>query len=368
MFGSAFHERTVWLSGHTGFKGSWLATWLLRLGAEVHGFALEPPTTPSLFDQLGLASRLQHEIGDIRDASAVERSIAAARPAFVFHLAAQPLVRLSYETPRETYETNLMGTVNVLEGLRKQARPCIAIFVTTDKCYENREWLHAYRENDPLGGHDPYSSSKATAEIAIAAYRNSFFSSGSSEVQIASARAGNVVGGGDWALDRIVPDSIRALQRGEPIPVRNRTATRPWQHVLEPLSGYLCLAAALADPAGSAAAFGSAFNFGPTLGSNRTVADLVEQILKYWPGSWQDRSDPTAPHEAGRLNLAIDKAFHLLNWSPVWNFSETVAQTVDWYRHCVEARTPVEVAQFTVGQVEHYESDAIQRGLEWASA
>jgi len=246
MFAEAFRNKTVWLSGHTGFKGAWLAQWLLELGANVHGFALEPATEPALFDQLGLAKRLHHQIADIRDPAAVRESVKKSQPDFVFHLAAQPPVRLSYEQPLETYATNVMGTAHVLEALRALDKPCAAVLITTDKCYENREWLHSYREEDPLGGYDPYSSSKAAAEIAISAWRRSFFKK--HPVKIASARAGNVIGGGDWALDRIVPDCIRALQKKQPIAVRNPNATRPWQHVLEPLSGYLWLAARLYQP------------------------------------------------------------------------------------------------------------------------
>ena len=367
MFGGAFRGKSIWLSGHTGFKGSWLATWLLRLGARVHGFALEPPTDPTLFEQLGLASQLHHEIGDIRDPAAVERSIRSAAPDFVFHLAAQPLVRLSYEQPVETYATNVMGTVHVLDSLRRLERPCAAVFATTDKCYENREWLHAYREEDPLGGHDPYSSSKGAAEIAIAAYRRSFF--GSHPVKIASARAGNVIGGGDWALDRIVPDSIRALQRGDAVPVRNKRSTRPWQHVLEPLSGYLALAARLAaDPHGAELA--SAFNFGPPLSSNRTVAEVVQALLTHWPGRWDDRSDPNAVHEAKLLNLATEKAFHLLGWSPVWSFSDTLATTATWYRvsHDLGADGGPERLQLTHAQIEKYECAAAEQGITWAQS
>src|SRR4051812_8364393 len=226
MFGGQFEGKNVWLSGHTGFKGSWLATWLAELGAHVHGFALEPPTVPSAFEQLGLASRMEHEMGDVRDLSAVRRSIAAVKPDYVFHLAAQPLVRFSYREPFATYQTNIMGTVNVLETLRELELSCTAIFVTTDKCYHNLEKNHAYREEDPLGGRDPYSSSKAAAELVINAYRDSFFTPASgAKVRIASARAGNVIGGGDWADDRIVPDAVRSLARGEAIPVRNKRAT-----------------------------------------------------------------------------------------------------------------------------------------------
>jgi CDP-glucose 4,6-dehydratase len=395
-----YSGKRVWLSGHTGFKGAWLAEWLLDLGAEVHGFALPPATEPSLFEQLGLADRLHHEIGDIRDADAVRRSIAAARPDFVFHLAAQPLVRLSYDIPVETFATNVMGTVHVLDALRPAAgsatplrgvegasselkegkvpdacsstsapnfnsppRPVAAVMVTTDKCYENKEWLNSYREDDAMGGYDPYSASKGAAEIAIHAMRRSYFGLPESPVRVASARAGNVIGGGDWALDRIVPDCVRSLEKGQAIPVRNKTATRPWQHVLEPLSGYLHLAAALARTSdfpvleqilkqpGAATA---AFNFGPNLSSNRTVADLVQALLRYWPGEWEDKSDPSAPHEATKLNLATDKAFHTLGWQPRWDFATTIAKTVSWYREAESLRAPDDFQNLTRRQIHEY--------------
>jgi len=367
MFGGQFKGKKVWLSGHTGFKGSWLATWLCHLGAEVHGFALPPPTEPSLFEQLGLASRLVHEIGDIRDLQAVRESIDKAKPDYVFHLAAQPLVRWSYAEPLETYETNVMGTIHVLEVLRELSSPCVAVFVTTDKCYRNLEKDYAYREEDALGGHDPYSSSKAAAEIAIEGYRSSFFFQKPGAARIASARAGNVLGGGDWALDRIVPDSIRALRDGKAIPVRNKGATRPWQHVLEPLSGYLWLAAVMAQPElrdqQTSAPFESAFNFGPRPESNRPVAEVVDEILKHWPGSWLDRSDPDSPHEARLLNLATAKAAELLGWRPVWNFEECIAATVEWYRASPEAGSALPL---TVNQIEQYSSRASDLGVAWA--
>lgn len=367
MFGGQFADKKVWLSGHTGFKGSWLATWLLQLGARVHGFALEPPTTPSLFEQLDLASAVEHEIGDIRDRSAVEKSIRSAAPDYVFHLAAQPLVRLSYQEPRATYETNVMGTVHVLEALRSLQKPCAAVFVTTDKCYLNLGKPHAYREEDALGGHDPYSSSKAAAEIAIAAWRSSFFdSTDNPTVKIASARAGNVIGGGDWATDRIVPDAIRSLGHGEPIPIRHKNATRPWQHVLEPLSGYLWLAAVLARfslrPQNAAAEFCSAFNFGPALESNRTVRELIEEVLKHWPGSWLDRHEPGAPHEAKLLNLATNKADSLLGWRPVWSFDQAIAATVSWYRSTAAKN---HAAQCTREQISAYVEHARNLGMAW---
>lgn len=386
LFSGAYAGKKVFVTGHTGFKGSWFCEWLLLLGAEVTGFSLPGSVTePSHFDQLGLAARLDDRRGDIRDADAIRQAILDVRPDFVFHLAAQPLVRLSYKTPVETWATNVMGTINVLEALRalqenlrtkneeqgtmNAAQRPVALMITTDKCYRNREWLHAYREEDPLGGHDPYSSSKAAAEIAIASWRDSFFSSQplnssppqASSVSIASARAGNVIGGGDWAEDRIVPDCIRALVRGDAIPVRNKTATRPWQHVLEPLSGYLTLAAGIAAARNKEPSTNneeprtknqervpdlcSAFNFGPNLSSNRTVADLVREVVKHWPGGWKDQSDPNAPHEAGKLNLATDKAFHLLGWQPRWDFETAIEKTTTWYREAHEGTDPGELTR-----------------------
>ncbi|MEZ0218423.1 MAG: CDP-glucose 4,6-dehydratase [Rariglobus sp.] len=365
-FTDIYRGKSVLLTGHTGFKGAWLAEWLLALGAEVHGLALPPPEGPALFNALGLESRLHHHIADVRDLAAIERVITEARPDFVFHLAAQPLVRASYAQPVETYATNVMGTVHVLEALRRAARPCTVIAVTTDKCYENREWLHAYREEDPLGGHDPYSSSKGAAEIAIASYRRSFFSSAGTPVRLASARAGNVIGGGDWAADRIVPDCIRALQLGQPVRLRNPRATRPWQHVLEPLSGYLWLAARLAGTTAEPATLASAFNFGPALTSNRPVGDLVNELLRHLPGRREDQPDPGAPHEAGLLNLATDKAHHLLGWRSAWNFERTVAETAVWYRDY--AATPTAAAEITRRQITTYTADAVSSGLAWAHA
>ncbi len=354
-FADIYRGKRVLLTGHTGFKGSWLAEWLLILGAEVLGLSLPPSTDPALFDQLGLAKRVHHRIGDIRDFNTIRRVIDEFQPEFVFHLAAQPLVRLSYSKPVETYATNVLGTVHLLEAVRLANRSCIVIAITSDKCYENKEWVYSYREDDPIGGHDPYSSSKGAAELVISAYRRSFFSSEKSPIRVASARAGNVIGGGDWAVDRIVPDSIRALSRGEAIHVRNKIARRPWQHVLEPLSGYLLLGASI-HQAGTTcecsrpSSLCSGFNFGPTLTSNRTVAELVQELLKHWPGDWEDRSDPDAPHEAKLLNLATDKAFQLLKWQPVWDFEQAVTETASWYRQCVadaSAAPSVTAAQIT---------------------
>jgi CDP-glucose 4,6-dehydratase len=345
-FKNTFKGRHVLVTGDTGFKGAWLCEWLLAEGAEVYGLGLAPNTEPSLFEQLDLINRIQHQEIDIRDAEAVCDYVARVDPEFVLHLAAQPLVRLSYDIPVETYATNVMGTVHLLDAIRHHSfginHPIAVICVTTDKCYENKEWLHSYREEDPMGGHDPYSSSKGACEIAIQSFRKSYFNDPSTGgVAVASARAGNVIGGGDWALDRIVPDCVRALQAGEAIPVRNKVATRPWQHVLEPLSGYLLLAAemwrGLNGQAPLQAHFDytqlcGAFNFGPTLQSNRPVSELVTEVLKHWSGEWLDQSDPNAVHEASLLNLAIDKAHHMLDWQPRWNFAATIEQTVKWYQ------------------------------------
>ena len=365
-FGGAFEGKNIFLTGHTGFKGSWLSEWLLALGASVTGYSLPPITKPSLFQQLGLQQRLTHIEADIRDFAKLAQALHAAKPDFIFHLAAQAIVRESYANPSETFDINAMGTAHVLNALRTYRNPCAAIFVTTDKCYENREWVYGYREEDKLGGHDPYSASKAAAEIIIHSYRASFFQNHS--VKIASARAGNVIGGGDWAKDRIIPDCIRALQKKQSIPVRNKTATRPWQHVLEPLSGYLWLAAALANPKFSKAApqlIASAFNFGPGHESNRTVADLVAEVLKHWPGKWEDKSDPKAVHEAKLLQLATDKAHALLGWSPVWKCSEAIEKTIVWFRDSAKAKSPDEFRVQTLFQINQYADKAHALNLAW---
>jgi CDP-glucose 4,6-dehydratase len=344
MLRRAFKGRTVFLTGHTGFKGAWLSEWLLMLEARIVGFALDPPTTPSLYQQLALERRIEKDIrADIRDAERLQLEIERHRPDFVFHLAAQTLVGQSYRDPVYNHQTNIMGTINVLEAVRRAGRDCVVVLVTTDKVYENKEWDLPYREDDPLGGFDPYSASKACCEIIASSYRRSFFggeadATGTPRVCVATARAGNVIGGGDWATDRIVPDCVRSLASGEAVPVRNMSATRPWQHVLEPLGGYLLLAARLAqasqgtDPASAARRreLCGAFNFGPNTTSNRTVADLVQEVLKHWPGSWVDRSSPSAPHEAGTLNMASDRAYHQHGWSPQRNVEQTDEKTVDW--------------------------------------
>jgi len=367
--------RRVLVTGHTGFKGAWLCEWLLGLGAEVHGWAL-PPEKPSLFETLGLEKRLRHEILDITDSARVQARMAGLKPGFVFHLAAQALVRLSYREPVPTFATNTLGTAHVLEAVRAGGFPCSVVVVTTDKCYENLSYAHDgaapggaaqrsmarnFKESDPLGGHDPYSASKAAAELVVAAYRDSFFAHGI-EVALASARAGNVIGGGDWAEDRLVPDCIRALSTGRPVPVRNPAFTRPWQHVLEPLGGYLLLGAKLEQArrrksAEEIARYAQAFNFGPDPEANRSVRELVGEVLRHWPGTWEQAHQEKHLKEAPLLSLAIDKARATLGWQPRWDFAQTVAQTVAWYREYFEQGKTGGVpamAEFTRKQIEDY--------------
>jgi CDP-glucose 4,6-dehydratase len=325
--------KKVLITGHTGFKGSWLALWLNMLGAEVAGYALEPLTLSDNFVLTGLVKKINHRIGDIRNYDRLQEFFHAVNPEIVFHLAAQPLVRESYNAPKETYDINVGGTVNLLECCRKTVSVKVIVNITTDKCYENKEWVWGYRENDRLGGYDPYSSSKACSELVTEGYRKSFFNPDSFAAHgksLASARAGNVFGGGDWQADRIVPDCIRALEKGEPIIVRSPRAIRPWQHVLEPLSGYILLAEKMYE---NPAEYAGGWNFGPQDTSFLSVGSLVDGIVKAWgEGSWEDRSNPDAPHEANILKLDISKAKSLLGWSPLWNIDKAIDETVSWYR------------------------------------
>ena len=329
----AFSGRSVLVTGHTGFKGSWLCLWLLRLGAKVTGYSLAPDTEPSLFKQLGLSKRMESRIGDIRNPKRLDAVFRSSKPEFVFHLAAQALVRRSYDDPIDTFTTNVEGTARVLEAVRKTGSVRVCQIITSDKCYENRESPRPYREDDPLGGHDPYSASKACAEIAASSWRRSFFGDG--RVSLSSCRAGNVIGGGDWAEDRIVPDCVRALMAGRDIPVRRPRSVRPWQFVLEPLSGYLRLAAAQRrEPA----RFAGAWNFGPQEGKTLTVAELVDRIIRRWgSGRLRSAEDPSAPNEAGLLTLDSSKARTSLGWSPAYGVERAVDETVAWYRSPVKA-------------------------------
>lgn len=369
MFAQQYQNKKVLVTGHTGFKGSWLCEWLLMLGADVTGFSHRVYESPDHFTALGLADRMRHVLGDVRDLAALEKVVQETKPDFVFHLAAQPLVRLSYREPVETMSTNVMGTVNLLDVLRRVRHPVACVVVTSDKCYENREVLHGYHEADSLGGHDPYSASKGAAEIVAHSYRRSYFMAADSLVKMATARAGNVIGGGDWAEDRIVPDCVRSLMKGAAIDVRNPVATRPWQHVLEPLSGYLWLGGLLTGAVKlprvpDISAVTGAFNFGPWLEANRSVKDLVVEMLKHWQGEWRDASQPGAVHEAGLLNLAIDKAWHMLLWAPVWSFAENVKATAQWYRQATEGGH--DVLALTQGDLRSYMESAKRAGVAWA--
>jgi CDP-glucose 4,6-dehydratase len=357
-FGNFYAGKTVLITGHTGFKGSWLALWLELLGAAVIGFSLEPPTTPSHFESLRLKEHISHIIGDIREQNQLEEVFRIYKPEIVFHLAAQSLVRHSYVEPHLTYETNVMGTINVLEAVRKNSYVRVVVNITSDKCYDNKEWDYAYRENDAMGGFDPYSSSKGCAELVAAAYRNSFFHDRQG-TRLASVRAGNVVGGGDWAEDRIIPDCIRALKESKPIIVRNPSAIRPWQHVLEPLSGYLWLARQMWN---SGSCFDSGWNFGPNAQSNIKVKQIVEKVISVWgSGSWQGPNDSvTQPHEAKFLKLDCSKASTLLDWHPVLGIDETIQFTTAWFmdfyndRNETIKRSTLDIANYVfLAQTQH---------------
>lgn len=353
---SAYAGKRVLITGHTGFKGSWLTLWLSRLGADVTGFALAPESPRGLFVAAGVEKRCHHRVGDVRSVAALREVLQTTRPAIIFHLAAQSLVRKSYQEPLSTLETNVMGVANLLEAVRAEGLRCAVVIVTSDKCYENREWVFGYREDDALGGHDVYSMSKGAAELVVSSWRRSFFpvrELARHGVAICSARAGNVVGGGDWSQDRLVPDAIAALSRGEPIGVRNPDSVRPWQHVLEPLGGYLLLGARLSE--GDAAPFCEAWNFGPAPGAARPVRELAEALVKGWgKGRWEDRRDPRAPHEAMALRLSIDKAQAQLGWLPRWDFDETVRRTVEWYAAQNEGAAPSQLEALCERQIDAY--------------
>jgi CDP-glucose 4,6-dehydratase len=362
-FDDAFRGQPVLVTGHTGFKGTWLAHWLVGLGAQVTGYALDPPTEPNLFDAISLRDHVGHVVADVRDVERLTAELAAAEPVAIFHMAAKALVRRAYEAPRETFETNVMGTVNVLEAARACPSVRAVVVVTSDKSYENLETGRPFVETDPMGGRDPYAASKGAAELVTAAYRDSFFADGAA---IASVRAGNVIGGGDWAPDRIIPDSVRALVAGEPIVVRNPDAVRPWQHVLEPLSGYLRLGALLLR---DGRRYAGPWNFGPTDDAGeRPVRWVVERFLAEWgSGSWTTPPDlGRQPHEALRLSLDSAKSREQLGWAPVWDGEEAVRRTAAWYREY--DRDPAAARALVDEQLRAYQDDARAAGLPWAAA
>jgi CDP-glucose 4,6-dehydratase len=364
MFGNVFEGRRVLVTGHTGFKGCWLTLWLYRLGAKVIGYSQGLPTTPSMFDVMSVERLITDSRGDICDLETIERILERDKPEFVFHLAAQPIVRLSYVDPVETFRTNVIGSLSVLEAIRRTRTRCTVVMITSDKCYENVEWSWGYRENDRLGGLDPYSASKAAAECAIRSSCHSFFKNGD-PARLATARAGNVIGGGDWAPNRIVPDCVRAWAERQPVTIRAPKSTRPWQHVLEPLSGYLRTAQELEQ---RAEIHGQAFNFGPRSEETRTVLDLLEAIAGHW--KFPERAEKVKVisnedfHEAGLLKLNCDKALHELGWRPALDFHSTARMTAEWYDRYYH-RAHEGLLEFTFRQIDQYVEAAAEREIPW---
>jgi CDP-glucose 4,6-dehydratase len=363
MSSSFWAGKHVFLTGHTGFKGSWLSLWLQSLGAEVTGYALKPLTNLNLFEIAYVEKGMHSVIGDIRDLDHLKRAIKEANPEILIHMAAQPLVRYSYANPVETYATNVMGTVHVLEAARDNQNIKAILNVTSDKCYDNVEWIWGYRENDALGGSDPYSASKAAAEIAIKSQVKSYFPSQTSKVRIASVRAGNVIGGGDWAANRVVPDFINSWSSGKPFNLRNPNSTRPWQHVLEPLGGYIALALGLIE---KPELHGEPFNFGPQDLQSHSVLDLVNQIsINLDQTNWQKETEASNfPHESSLLKLNCDKALHYLKWHAVLEFDETVKMTANWYKSYFQS--PQEIMSITKAQIVGYMKIVRESGQDWA--
>ncbi len=361
----SFRGKTVLITGHTGFKGSWLSMWLVHLGAKVVGVSIDVPSIPSHFSASLIADVIEDHRLDVRDAHAIKALVEKVQPDFVFHLAAQALVRPSYESPLETMTTNAIGTANVLDALRILNKKVVAVMITSDKAYDNVEWVWGYRETDRLGGKDPYSASKGMAELAIRSYVESFFNKPDSNVRVGITRAGNVIGGGDWAVDRIVPDCMEAWANGETVDIRSPLATRPWQHVLEPLSGYLALAAHLAQDSKN---HGEAFNFGPSSDQNYPVSKLIDEMSKYWNQiKWNDVSiDKEHVHEAGLLKLNCDKALSDLEWHSALQFEETVKMTVEWYKEYYQNQDQ-SMYDFTISQIESYTKAAKLNNIAWAN-
>jgi len=344
--------KKVFVTGHTGFKGGWLVELLSLLGAEVKGYALPPKGEHNFFSALQVEKKCQSVIADIRDARRLQKEVADFQPDFIFHLAAQPLVRLSYQIPAETFEVNALGTAHLLDAVRALEKRCCVILITTDKVYHNYEWIYPYRENDRLGGYDPYSASKACAELVIDSYRSSFFNAkdyGKHQKSVASVRAGNVIGGGDWAQDRLIPDVVRALQAQQPIVIRNPQAVRPWQHVLEPLSGYLLLGCKMAE---TPLQYSNSYNFGPNIADTLRVEEMVQQAIEIWKnGRYEIQQSSSQPHEAGLLKLDISRAYTELGWQPRMNAREALTYTLEWYRSYYSKQ---DLQRFTQQQVKDF--------------
>ena len=354
IFNNIYNGKKVLVTGHTGFKGGWLSLWLKELGAEVTGYSLDPPTNPSFFEAIGLKNKIIHIIGDVKDEKHLLSIFEKYQPEFVFHLAAQSLVRFSYKEPRLTYETNVMGTVNILEAIRKSKSVRAAVIITSDKCYENKEWIYGYRENDPVGGYDPYSSSKGCAELVVSAYRRSFLNpinQNDRKIAISSARAGNVIGGGDWREDRLIPDCIKSLSENKPIIIRNPDAIRPWQHALESLSGYLLLGAKMYK---DGVKYSSAWNFGPNDNDIITVEEIVKSVIKNWGNGDYKVDTSRQPHEAGLLKLETSKARIFLGWKPVYEIYETIKRTINWYKYFYNGIEKEKLYKITVKEIWDY--------------
>jgi CDP-glucose 4,6-dehydratase len=359
-----FKNKTVLVTGHTGFKGSWLSIWLNSLGAKVVGLSIDIPTEPSIFSSSLLGGMIEDHRHDIRDIIGIKKLVNQVKPDFVFHLAAQALVRKSYEDPLETMSINALGSVTILEAIRQLDKKVIAIMITSDKAYDNVEWMWGYRETDRLGGKDPYSASKGMAELAIRSFVESFFNTPESNIRVGVTRAGNVIGGGDWAKDRIVPDCMRSWSKNEAVDIRSPNSTRPWQHVLEPLSGYLTLAHNLSKDYHH---HGEAYNFGPTSNQNYPVSDLINEMSKYWDKvKWNDISkNKNHLHEAGLLKLNCDKALFDLNWRPTLDFSETVKITTEWYKSYYQ-NPEKSMYEYTISQINNYVKLAENKKIPWA--
>ncbi len=366
MFDNVYKNKKVVITGNTGFKGSWLTIWLLKLGAQVYGIAKDIPTQPSMFKELGLSNKVDHKEKDVRDLSSVSKIIKEIKPDFLFHLAAQPLVSISYREPIETISTNVMGTANILEVLKESNHACTGIIITSDKCYENVEWEWGFKETDPFGDKGIYGGSKGAAELIFKSYYHSYFKSDKSNVKVATTRAGNVIGGGDWAQDRIVPDCVRAWTKGLPVEIRNPESTRPWQHVLEPLSGYLLLGQQLSEGKNLN---GESFNFGPPPQFSRNVKEILEDLSKYW--NFTDFSQAYRIirdikfHEAGLLKLNCDKAFYHLKWLPVLSYKKLIEFTSTWYLNFYRGKT--DMLDFTLSQIKEFEQIALEKKMPWTT-
>lgn len=363
MFGDIYKNKKVLVTGNTGFKGSWLSAWLLKLGAEVYGYSIDIPTEPSHFNELGIEKEINQEYGDVRDFNHLKKYIININPDIIFHMAAQPIVRRSYSDPLYTIETNVLGVANVLEATRHVESVKSVVVITSDKCYENVEWIYGYREIDRVGGEDPYSASKGAAEIIASSYMRSFFKD--ERVYVATVRAGNVIGGGDWAKDRLIPDAMKAWANNEKLIIRSPKATRPWQHVLEPLSGYLLVGKELFNKNKSCKS--QAFNFGPDATINKTVEDVLVEMSKSWKNvKWEVEKNKNKLSEAGLLKLNCDKAHNYLQWFPTLDFNKTIEFTVKWYEMYYSFSKNKDVKEYTMNQIEDYISYAQKKDLTWA--